>query len=372
MLDLSLPLALLLALHWSFSSAPAVQRLAVGKTPVAVAISDLNHDGFQDIIVANDGDGTLTVLLGNGKGAFRPAPGSPFAAGEHPADLAVADFDGDGHLDVAIANHSMHYVTVLFGDGRGRLGRRATVPVRSNPHPHGIAAGDWNGDGRIDLAIDSWAEDKLEILVNDGGGKFHSDTMIATGRHPYERLRSADLDRDGRPDLFVADFEGGDVTILLNQGGGRWKAATRPAVPPNPFAIAACDVNGDGHLDLVTAHYSGQLADRSRDAIAVLLGDGKGHFHLAPGSPFHSGAAPVAIVCADLDGDGFDDVATANLGGNSVTLLPGGRQHMGTPRDIAVGSQPELVAAGSLLGGKRQDLVTADSRDDRVTVLSFR
>jgi hypothetical protein len=371
MLDL-LPLALLLAIAEGFSPAPAVQRLAVGKMPGAVAIADLNGDGFADIIVANGGDGTLTVLLGNGKGGFTSAPGSPFAAGENPADLAVADFDGDGHPDVAITNHSMHYITVLFGDGSGRLGRRTTVPVRSRPHPHGIAAGDWNGDGKIGLAIDSFAEDKLEILINDGKGNLHSDTMIATGRHPYERLRSADLDHDGRADLFVADFEGSDLTILLNQGAGRWKAVPRPAVPPNPFAIAACDVNGDGHLDLVTAHYSGHIADRSRDGISVLLGDGKGNFHPAPGSPFHSGAAPVAIVCADFNGDGFDDVATANTGSDSVTILPGGRQHMGTPQDVAVGSQPGFVAAGSLHGGKKKDLVVAEAGDDRVRVLSFR
>jgi hypothetical protein len=369
-IDHLLTFGMLLAL--TISPTPSVQRLAVGHGPVAVAIADLNQDGFADLIVANAGDGTLTVLLGNGRGAFAPAPGSPFAAGEHPTDLAVADFDGDGHLDVAVANHSMPYITVLFGDGHGRLGRRSTVPVRSRPHPHGIVAGDWNGDGRIDLAIDSFAEDKLEILMNEGGGHFRSAAMLATGRHPYERLRSADLNGDGRPDLFVADFEGDDVTLLLNEGGGRWKSLERPRVAPSPFAIAACDVNGDGHLDLVTAHYSGQLDDPRRDAISVLLGDGKGTFRPAPGSPFHSGVAPVAIACADLDGDGFDDVATANLGGNSVTILPGGRHHMGAAREIAVGHRPEFIGAAVLFGGKRNDLVIADSEDDRITVLSFR
>ena len=80
----------------------------------------------------------------------------------------------------------------------------------------------------------------------------------------------------------------------------------------------------------------------------------------------------MAIACADLDGDGFDDVATANLGAGSVTILPGGRQHMGTPHDLAVGSRPEFVAAGRLHGGRKLDLVTSDSGDDRMTVLSFR
>lgn len=136
--------------------------------------------------------------------------------------------------------------------------------------------------------------------------------------------------------------------------------------------MAACDVNGDGNLDLVTAHYSGHWEDRGQDAIAVLLGDGRGGFRPAPGSPFRVGAAPVAIVCADLDGDGFDDVATANQGSNSVTILPGGRLHMGPPRDIPVGRHPASIAAGNLLGHRWKDLVVTETEDDRVSVISLR
>jgi hypothetical protein len=364
--------ALLLVLFVGTRGVPPILTVRVGNLPAAAALVDVNGDGFGDLLVANSADGTVSVLLGDGRGGFAPAPGSPFPAGESPADIAVADFDGDGHLDLAFANHGTAYVTLLFGDGHGRFLHSVRIAVRSQPHPHGIVAGDWNGDGRPALAIDSFAHDQIEVLHNDGARRFHSAMMLPTGHHPYERLRAADLLHRGRPDLVVADYEGSAVTILRNEGGGAWKAAPPVAVPRHPFSVAACDVNRDGHLDLVVSHYSGMLYDRSDDGVSVLLGDGQGHFRIAAGSPFRSGGAPVAIACADFVGDGYDDVATANSGSDSITLRKGGRERMGTARDIAVGRTPSFVAAGRLRAGEPPRLVVVDSADNDVRILALR
>src|SRR2546427_7173562 len=117
-------------------------RLPVGTHPVSVMIGDVNKDGKRDLIVANGGTGNLSIYLGDGKGGFTPAKGSPFPAGPNASDIALGDFNGDGSLDVAIANHGVKLVTVLLGDGKGGFsfapGSPFTVP--SNPHPHGIAA----------------------------------------------------------------------------------------------------------------------------------------------------------------------------------------------------------------------------------------
>jgi hypothetical protein len=93
--------------------------IPVGGAPGSIVIADVNHDGKLDIIVANTADGTLSILLGDGKGHFTPAAGSPFACGKSPNDIATGDFNGDGNLDLLIADTGTPYLTMLLGDGKG-------------------------------------------------------------------------------------------------------------------------------------------------------------------------------------------------------------------------------------------------------------
>src|SRR5438128_4089349 len=129
-------------------------RLPLDTHPGMVVIADVNKDGIPDILVVG---GNLSVFLGDGKGNFAPANGSPFPAGQNPADIATVDFNGDGNLDVAIANHGVKFVSVLLGNGKGQFSLAPGSPfnVESNPHPHGIAVADFNGDKKSDIAIDS-------------------------------------------------------------------------------------------------------------------------------------------------------------------------------------------------------------------------
>jgi DNA-binding beta-propeller fold protein YncE len=141
-------------------SAPRFRQVSipVGRGPRWISVADVNRDGKPDIVVANADSGTVSVLLGDGKGQFHGAAGSPVAAGHLPNDIAIADMNGDGNLDLVIADHQSPYVTVLLGDGKGgfRLAPGSPVDVRSHPHPHGVAVGDFNGDGRPDVVTDSW------------------------------------------------------------------------------------------------------------------------------------------------------------------------------------------------------------------------
>lgn len=131
-------------------------RSNVGQAPGSLVLADLNRDGHLDIIVANERSNSLTVLLGDGIGRFTEAPGSPVPAGQMPNDITVTDFDGTGRPDLAIANHETDYLTVLLGDGRGgfRPAPGSPVRVRVRPHPHGVAAADVNGDGHPDIVTD--------------------------------------------------------------------------------------------------------------------------------------------------------------------------------------------------------------------------
>src|SRR5260370_15034097 len=122
----------------------------VGKEPGSVAVADLNHDGKLDIVVANTASESISVLLGDGKGKFQPAPGSPFPAGHLPNDIAIGDFNHDGNLDLLIPNHHTPYLTILLGDGKGGFQPAPDSPfaTQSYPHPHGAVAADFNGDGK--------------------------------------------------------------------------------------------------------------------------------------------------------------------------------------------------------------------------------
>jgi hypothetical protein len=242
--------------------------ISVGHGPRCITVADVNHDRNPDILVANDEDATVTVLLGDGKGGFHPSAGSPFAAGHLPNDIAVADMNGDGNPDLVIANHQSPYLTVLLGDGRGgfRPAPGSPFDVHSNPHPHGVAVADLNGDGKLDAVTDSWAENKIELLLGDGTGRLQTPgRYFPVGHRPYERLRSADLNHDGLPDVVTTNLDDGTVSVLLGDGkGGFRNAAGSPfRAGAKPWQVAIDDFNGDGNPDLMVIPYQRDIASPS-------------------------------------------------------------------------------------------------------------
>jgi hypothetical protein len=350
-------------------------RLKVGASPSAVEIADFNGDGKVDLAVANSGDKNVAILLGDGAGGFKPAAGSPFAAGNDPNDVAVGDVNNDGKLDLAFANHDTSYLTVLIGDGSGAFKPAPGSPftVQSKPHPHGIAMADFNGDRWADLTTDDWQNNRVTILFNDKKGGFLSPGVsFPVGRMPYHKLRAADLNKDGNADIVTTNFEGGNVTILLADGKGGFKEAPGSPFDSNkqPFAVAIGDLNGDGNPDLAIGHYSGHIADTSGDRMTILLGGGDGTFRQA-WSQLAPGKAPTRVAIADINGDKIADAIFANYGNNSVTVVLGSRQQFsiasGSP--FAVGKAPEGLAAGDLNGDGKADIVTANYDDNDISIL---
>jgi hypothetical protein len=314
--------------------------------------------------------------LGDGLGGFSPSPGSPFAAGDAPNDIAVADFNRDGRLDLAFANHETRYVTVLLGEGRGRFApaSRSPVSVAVRPHPHGLAAADFNGDGILDLVTDSWAEDRLELLFGDGKGGFTTPgRYVPVGKHPYQRVRAGDLNGDGFPDLVSTNLDGNDVTILLGDGHGGFHPATGSPFPCGdaPFNVAIGDVNGDAKPDLAIVDSPGSTSDRRGvDGLTILLGNGRGGFTRMAGSPFVTAARPNMVAIGDLDGDGVADVVVSEPDDDSLvifTMSPRGA--VASRSTLAVSGRPKGVAIRDLNGDGKADIVVTNSAANAVTVI---
>jgi hypothetical protein len=350
-----------------------VRHVPVGREPSSVEIADVNRDGKPDLVVANGGSNDVTVLLGDGRGGFAPAPDSPFSASKSPNDVAIADLNHDGNPDLVFANHDTSYLTILLGDGRGGFAPASSSPltVHSRPHPHGVAAADVDGDGHLDLVTDSWGENKVTVLFGDGKGGFTSPgTTFDVGPHPYQRVRAADLSGDGRADIVTTNLDGASVTVLLSDGRRGFTPAPGSPFPAGgkPFGVAIGDVNGDGRLDLVVGNWGGHPEDSSFDAVNVLIGDGKGAFSPLPGSPLRAGRAPARVAIGDLNGDGIGDIAVANYVGDDVTIFYGGQRGLRRGPTLKAGHRPSGIAIGDLNGDGRGDIVTADSADGTITL----
>ena len=355
------------------------RHFAAGIAPGIVLVDDMNGDGRLDLVVANEKGSNVSVLLNDGKRGFSPSRGSPFPAGPNPNDLASGDFNGDGRVDLAIANHETQHVTLLLGDGHGALapapGSPVTVVVK--PHVHGVSAGDFNGDGSLDLVTDSWAEDRVVVILGDGKGGFATPgTYVAVGKHPYQRVRVADLNGDGKADIISPNLEGDNVTILLGDGTGKFRQPAGSPFPcgDSPFNVVVGDVNADGKLDLAIVNSPSSTSDRSgKDGLTVLFGDGNGAFTRMAGSPFATGKFPNIPAIGDVDGDVIADVAVSSPDGDTITVFTMSRKGAVTSRAaISVPGHPKGLALRDLDGNRKAEIITTNNASDSVTVINGR
>lgn len=359
------------------TSKPQELVLNVGKGPGPVAIADVNHDGHADILVANEDGRTLTVLLGDGHGHFHAAPGPPIPTGEAPNDIAIGDFNGEGNLDLVIANTGTPYLTVLLGDGKGEFRPSPHSPFAtiSYPHVHGVAAGDFNGDGKLDVVTDSWGHDQILLLAGDGAGNLIlPGQLFHTGKRPYERLRSADFNKDGKPDVVTTDMDINAVSILLADGKGGFRDAQGSPFPAGaaPWAVAVDDIDKDGNLDLAVLPYDRDVPDPKEIGVTVLLGDGQGGFAKMRGSPFRLPGCegPDRLTTGDFNGDGRRDIVVSCSQSNSLVFFfgqPGGGFQTSVQglKDIGWSG----LAAADLNGDGKDDVIVSNHSSGTITIL---
>jgi hypothetical protein len=288
-------------------------------------LADLNGDRKQDVVIADHDSYAVAVLLGDGDGRFTAAEGSPRIAREgnqpHTHGLVVADVNGDAHLDIVTANNSDGDISLLVGDGKGKFVRASRSPFLCGKSPYPIAASDINNDGYADILVPNTGHGEpevktLTVLLGSSRGDLTaapSSPLLCDATVWY--VAAGDLNGDKRPDIVATHSEGGTgATVLLNAGGSKFLAA--PGSPlqfgHGAWGVEIADMNRDGKTDLVIA------ADES---IRLLLGDGSGRFRPAAGSPFKTGKGAWRLVVADFNGDGTPDVATKCVEANQLEIL---------------------------------------------------
>jgi hypothetical protein len=300
-----------------------------GDSTWAVVSGDFNEDGIADVVVSHLSSNTISVLLGNGDGTFQPAVSYPVGFG--PSEIAVADFNGDGHLDLAVASMGCAPcaagalpggIYVLLGKGDGTF----SAPVNVDPggSAQTIAAGDLNGDGLADLVVgDSGGIGFFSVILNSGFGVFKAPVEFGTATAGGAAIALADVNRDGKLDVVSCNTGSGNLSIALGNGDGTFKS---PMVSGNQdiltgsfLFLAVGDFNGDGFPDVVTLN---QSVGATSNYAQVWLGNGNGTF-AAPVN-YTLGGSPTSAVIGDFNGDGILDIGISNDAVNtSIQVLIG-------------------------------------------------
>jgi hypothetical protein len=361
-------------------SAPTTFPVAAGSNPRSIRFGDFDQDGDMDLVTANNAAAGISVLLNNGSGSFGAA--TFYATATSPLELTVGDLNNDGKPDIAVTNSGASNCSVLLGNGSGSFGAATNLPVNNSVRAVNIADLNLDGrlDLVMRSAQAVPGLQNVAVLLNTCSAVPCSNIAFAEAMgSPYSQGTGSttdpiftavgDFNRDGKPDVAVANFGTNNVMILLGNGTGSFTpAAGSPfAAGPVPQALAVGDYNQDGIQDLAAA--SGVFPGQ----VNILLGNGSGGFALTVGSPIQIGVVGAyTIATADFNADGKLDLATANSSGDSSTILLGNgmggfTEAAGSP--FAVGANPRGITVSDFNLDGKPDLATANSNSDNVTIL---
>ncbi len=334
-----------------------------------VVTADFNGDGKPDLAIVNYYDNTVTILLNAGNSAFTQAVASPITVGNGPWDAAVGDFNGDGKVDLAVVNENDNTVSVLIGNGDGTFTAAPSGPIAVGVLPTAITVSDINHDGNLDLVVSNRNDGTVTILVGNGDGSFAASngSPLTIGFAPGA-IVSCDLNGDGIPDLAVADPDNYDVGIFLGHGDGTFSQASGSPVGTGngPASLVAADFNRDGRMDLA-------VGDSGTSDVTILMGNGDGTFTPSSDSPITGIDWPDWVSIGDFNNDGQTDLAIANNDRSTVTILAGngdGTFSAITGSPFAVGTQPRSIAIADVNGDGIADIATSNwNASSPVTVL---
>jgi 6-phosphogluconolactonase (cycloisomerase 2 family) len=321
----------------SIPFAPAVDYV-VGHSPRSVFCADLDGDGDLDLAVANLGTNNVSILKNNGNGTFQFAVN--YKTGGVPRSVFCADLDQDGDLDLVVANSGSNNVSVLKNNGDGTF--QAKVNYDAGSKPVSVFCADLDGDHDLDLAVANYSGDNVTILKNNGNGTFQARVDYDAGRKPVW-VFCADLDKDEDIDLAVVNYFDGDVSILKNNGDGTFQPKVDYAVGEYPTSVFCEDLDGDSDLDLAASCGGSGISSLGNDEEGSLPG---------------------------LNVKDESDTVGANLCGGIVSILRNdGDGTFENAVNYGTGIDPRSIFCADLDGDSDFDLITANYSGNNASIL---
>ncbi len=304
---------------------------------------------------------SVEVFTNNGKGNFVLVTNVP--AGSGPGWLAVADLNGDGRLDVVVANLLTNFLTILTNDGHGGLVVSSSPAIDAPAFC--VVAADVNGDGKPDLiAGNTFTSNTLSVLTNDGHGGFVVSSKPVVGLAPAT-IVAADINGDGKVDLMCVNNGSNSVSVLTNDGSGGFVLAATLPVGPSPEALVAADINGDGKPDLI-------CADEGDNKFFVYTNTGSGGFIFASTNSLSTNSSPTSIQAVDLNGDGKLELVCEEFDGTIQVLTNNGASGFGVTLTTTLKGGTELsegLALADINGDGKPDVISADTFDSTIWLL---
>jgi hypothetical protein len=347
----------------TFTAGP-ILNVSTGNGPQFTVLGDFNNDGCLDIISESYTANSLYLFLNtktNGvcTGTFGAVKTITNAAIYGPGGIGVGDFNGDGNLDIVVANNSSPSTNpstgttsnIFFGDGTGNFTLGGNLTPGGTINPQFFAIGDYNGDGFPDIAVANNATNTINIYLNSGTGTFTLKQTLATTAGNIIIL-PADVNKDGKIDLVVSTSSTtAPINVWTGNGDGTFTAAANPPATGASYAsVAVADFNGDGNVDIITTTNPNNGTDGN---VSVLLGNGNGTFQAPTATQSDEGLDTLSLAVGDFNGDGYADVALANFSSNNLAIYTAGYQTTGT----ATANLPGVTLYGATVNPHLADAV---------------